>query len=185
VSRGDRELGPYTTSMMAEAVTKGIVRSDDWVWRPGWDEWQVAGTVPGLFRPPPLAPHNRTAPQALTAVGSAQVATRRSNYIARHWKGELSLPVSFWLNTVCLNLAIGLAFVAAEHTKLLSRETALLSLVFALTLAIWQSMGVIRSANRHPERGGRLLWANLAQLVVCLGWVALAGDIVRGLVGAP
>ncbi|MBA2402731.1 MAG: hypothetical protein H0V72_29355, partial [Bradyrhizobium sp.] len=34
------------------------------------------------------------------------------NFIARHWRGELSLPRSYWINYFLLGAAVGIAFAA-------------------------------------------------------------------------
>ena len=35
-----------------------------------------------------------------------------NNYIARHWRGELSLPISYWINSFIGNIAIALGVYA-------------------------------------------------------------------------
>jgi len=46
----------------------------------------------------------------------APKAARKRNYFVRHWRGELSLPVSYWLNgliVVILTVALTVAFSEA------------------------------------------------------------------------
>jgi len=34
--------------------------------------------------------------------------SNRNNYFVRHWRGEISLPISFWLNGICGIFVFGL-----------------------------------------------------------------------------
>src|SRR5262249_13542372 len=48
--RGKR-YGPYTFAALAEAAERGVVDREAGVWCLGWDEWRMARSVPGLFKP--------------------------------------------------------------------------------------------------------------------------------------
>ena len=54
---------------------------------------------------------------------------------------------------------------------------------FAITLAVWQWVGIWRSASRHHERGGKRNWAYLAKASVILGAVLTVAELSR--TGAP
>jgi hypothetical protein len=110
------------------------------------------------------------------------------NYIARHWRGELSLAVSFWVNLVALNLL----FLAAR--PLLQQELMALSLDddprwmarFALLNVVlvygviypWQLVGVWRSARRYRARQLRPRWALASQVVVALSVLITGATLV-------
>jgi hypothetical protein len=107
-----------------------------------------------------------------------------SNYLLRHWRGELSLPMSFWFNLIVLPLPLGFAlgalstWVSLLGEQMRSGSIAWL-LIWPLVLAfdVWCLVGAWRAAVLHVERGGRWLWAALARVVVAislLGTVASA-----------
>jgi hypothetical protein len=94
--------------------------------------------------PPPLPPP--LPPQAL----------RSRNYFVRHWRGELSLPVSYWLNGVLGGLMIGvivggLAYlirIRDDAQPLMWLASLTMTWVAGALLAVWQTVGVWRSAIR-------------------------------------
>jgi hypothetical protein len=51
-----------------------------------------------------------------------------------------------------------------------------------LTLWVWTVVGIIRSANRHTARGGKLFWANTARVMMCIGVIAMAVRLERSLI---
>lgn len=110
---------------------------------------------------------------------AAPAPARRHNYLLRHWRGELSLGVSFWVNgwlgdIPVVLLALGTALAARIPGWL---DAAMIggaaSWAIAVLVSIWQLVGIWRSAGRHVGRGGRRLWARLAQASVVLGVVSI------------
>jgi hypothetical protein len=100
----------------------------------------------------------------------------RPDYFVRHWRGDVSLGVSFWLNAVLATIlfvtataVFGRAMLDEAIPLRLVAVFATLICAAALTLGPWQIIGVWRSASRHTSRGGRHIWAVLAKV-----WVVLA-----------
>lgn len=99
----------------------------------------------------------------------------RGLYVLRHWRGELPLPVSYWVNVIVVTavLTIALRIVpwdtfVTKSTKLCS--TAVIALWVLLVIAtIWQFVGVWRSAKNYLSQGKSRLWGNLGKIVVVLG----------------
>ena len=98
-----------------------------------------------------------------------------NGYIARHWRGELTLPVSFWVNNILLALPVGLAIGALaawiEVTGDYLRGGSIALLVawpLLLLFSVWCLVGAWRAATAHSETGGSSLWAGLAKLVLAL-----------------
>ncbi|WP_428491066.1 hypothetical protein [Rhodopila sp.] len=80
-------------------------------------------------------------------------------YLERHWRGELSLGVSFWLNHVLLG-AIGGAVMSlgVAWVRRASSEVPVACLFFTLAVLVlwvgaqsWQILGTWRSATRARE----------------------------------
>jgi len=106
------------------------------------------------------------------------------NFIARHWRGELSLPRSYWINYLLLGAGVGLAFGALG---VLINELAveqpvwwLISLGMTwsviILFTIWGATGVWRAATAY-RRAGKRFWGVTAKVTVALGACNLAYSI--------
>lgn len=116
-----------------------------------------------LALPPPLPP-----PQS-------------NNYFARHWRGELSLPKSYWVNGLVFGLVVGAAVASVGYGVNRSGEaqpvvwfvTLIGTWVVIALFTMWQAVGVWRSATRY-KAGGNHFWGGLAKTVTVLGVINLA-----------
>src|SRR6266702_7743841 len=120
----------------------------------------------GIAPPPRLGqsdssrPHIMPEPLFVPSPLSPQQASRSRNYIARHWRGELSLPVSYWLNgilgAVVVGATVGVLAYAINQQSDAQPILWLFSLIATWTssalLAIWHAVGVWRSAPRYRQR---------------------------------
>jgi hypothetical protein len=119
-------------------------------------------------------------PQFRPAISGLQA---RRSYFIRHWRGQLSLPVSYWINSVLGTVSV--VFVSALVGALVQPTESLLTWVFliftvwifAIVVTVWQLVGVWRSAGNHKSRGGSSFWAGAARFMVCLGFLSLAGTL--------
>jgi hypothetical protein len=112
------------------------------------------------------------------------------NYFARHWRGELSLPLSYWINGILAGIAAVLV-VEVINTSVDFKDDfqpglalAAEILVWATTslIAIWRLVGVWRSATNY-QRARKKFWGPVAKVLVIVG----AAESVAGfaLVGGP
>lgn len=105
------------------------------------------------------------------------------NYIRRHWRGELSLSVSFWVNVFLLNVAIRLfnawfsLDTIIEHPQIAAKVSLGFIAVQLICIYPWQIIGLWRAANRHIGFKGKALWARAAQAIVILGVLATFGRL--------
>src|SRR5438105_8285300 len=159
----------------------GLVR----VWREGFTEWQPAVEALGIggrdATPPPLPPEAATAPEP----------PKSQNFVARHWRGEYRLWVSYWVVGIASNLAALLAITLLSQlmvTQVAYVPLALWTFFVALWsglvgLAVWQAVGIWRSATRRRiERhaaGKRAFWPVMAKIAVCLGGLQLGGVLLK------
>jgi hypothetical protein len=109
-------------------------------------------------------------------------ASRSRNYIMRHWRGELSLPISYWVNGSLLGVGFLLLFLlmgeVTNDWELRTTAFVMLALMTLLILVtIWSSVGILRSASQHAKRGGSAGWATAAQVVTCLGALSFVGRL--------
>jgi ATP-dependent protease ClpP protease subunit len=94
-----------------------------------------------------------------------------TNYFVRHWRGQLSLAVSFWANCIGATLVcIGLVMLANRYLgdiSLRGQSTAVLSIKASwLVVTVWSVVGAWSSAGHHAERGGARGWAFMAQMLI-------------------
>jgi len=189
---GGRPLGPFGIDELSRRIAAGTLGAHDLVWRAGFTDWVQAHTVPGLFAPPPVPPTNSTSPSPVLRISSSEErsapapmpetvtpsssgGSKRSGYIARHWRGDLSLPQAYWVNGFLLNMLLTVVVLSSsaylENTYSPKASILLLVLLPVIPLIIipWQVVGIWKSANRHTKRGGRGIWAILAQIAVLFG----------------
>jgi hypothetical protein len=120
---------------------------------------------------------------------------RFNNFIARNWRGELPLPVSYWVFGFLGNLFVGLVAVLVGGVLTESRDYepraifASFALIWlcVLVVAVWQLVGVWRSAKRyrheHLRLGKQAFWGGAAQFAVVLGFLRLFAEF--GNTGLP
>jgi hypothetical protein len=117
-------------------------------------------------------------------------AVRSRNYLVRHWRGELSLPVSYWLNGTVSGVVVGLVIGGmaylinwqgdAEPVVWLS--TLIASWILAALLTIWQAVGVWRAAIRYRQ-SGKDFWGGVAQMLTVAGLLVFPYDFAT--IGVP
>jgi GYF domain 2 len=182
-------VGPLTDAELRARVESGAITARHAVCRAGSTKWTPVGMVPELARvgcaaeagpAPEITRHGEAADGASRISDSSPV---RGSYFLRHWRGDLSLPASYWVNGVLASLVLATvgvavaAFVDFSSAPRIS-SAAILALWFvALLFIAWQVIGVWRSAGKHGSRGGSPLWASAARAAVVLGAVQV-GTVV-------
>lgn len=109
-----------------------------------------------------------------------------ANYFVRHWRGDLSLPVAYWINGSLLGVGVALGLQAAV-TGMAQGGYSLRSISFVaigsfllmISVWIWSVVGIWRSADSHVAKGGSSGWATTAKAMVVLGAVAVSRSIVE------
>ena len=210
VGKDGQRLGPYSLTKLQQLVGAGELTPSDLVWRDGFDGWKRADEVAGLLAPPPL-PTDYTAttdeelecpirtpelddskapvdpiPKAPTTISdpATPAKSRNQSYIARHWNGHLSLPVSYWINLYVLSVLLVVSFnfmlddSEIGDTRL--EIAGLLGLIIALLpITVWQIVGVWRSAENYIKRGRPIFWARAAQTLCVLGVLGTALEYMQ------
>ncbi len=94
-------------------------------------------------------------------------------YIVAHWRGQLSLGQSFWINGVGMGNLL-LAALVTGLSRLLEASDVSLRILAGISLAgffcatlvwLWAVTGIIRSASKHKTRGGSGWTAALTMLM--------------------
>jgi hypothetical protein len=108
------------------------------------------------------------------------------SYIKKHWRGELSLGISYWLNSFLGNI-VAVSAVTAINVNIADSPSPTLILAAAVTqysllfaVSVWQITGTWRSANNHKQDTGRKFWASAAQAMLVLGIINTAQVMIVG-----
>jgi len=117
VNRKGKRYGPFSNAGIGRLARAQKLRPSDLVWRKGMLQWTPAQDVPGLLSPPlvisepeePIERRSNTNEHSYPASSSPQ----KANYFIRHWRGELSLGVSYWINGVLLTIPFLVAIAFA------------------------------------------------------------------------
>jgi GYF domain 2 len=157
----------------------------------------LAGLIADIFSRPKKTQGNAVPHSALDDLASPEHRAnhRFNNFIARNWRGEYPLWVSYWIVGIGTNVA---AVAIPLLLALLIRPQngfwpianfaffASMWAIIALAL-VWQCVGVWRSANvRIAERaalGKGAPWAGLAKFVILIAVLQNIGTFIR--VGVP
>jgi hypothetical protein len=112
----------------------------------------------------------------MTQQNYAEIQALQGSYIARHWRGDISLGKSYWINGAVVGIVFYIVWsilLAVLAVGVADRSAQVLGLVVLIaaqvTLYTWQVVGVWRSAGKHESRGGKKFWAILARIGLCLG----------------
>jgi hypothetical protein len=97
-------------------------------------------------------------------------------YLTQHWRGELSLALSFWINAFFLSVILSVAAGMWAGTGSFQEHAlnAWLLLLIISTYTVWSLTGVWRAASRSITKAnncipeGRTFWAYVAKFVVVL-----------------
>jgi len=111
-----------------------------------------------------------------------------SSYLVRHWRGELSLPVSYWINGGILVGIVSVALFATvngmangSHSLRAISFASLGVLLFSIMAWLWSTVGIWRSADNHVARGGVSAWATVAKFMVVVGILTMAGKLTTNI----
>jgi hypothetical protein len=188
----DTEFGPIDIVQLRTLKEKGLLQPDHWVRGADNEKWIPAASIQNLFAaaPPPLptqaeelsAQNPEDRDLSATEGVAAHSGHRRRNYFARHWKGELSLPVSYWVNgflgnavaaVIILSLSQYLNFKTEFRPEIaLAVVTTIWTTV--LLVAVWQIVGVWRSATNYSKKNIRSYWGGVAKFMACLAVLRIA-----------
>ena len=215
VRRRTTQLGPYPLRRLRRAAQNSTLRADDLVRKDGFADWVRADSLSSLFeqpssavsaspatlfeketaetistplleRPPAGIPEDGSPQETGTQDSAATEPTKsRANYLVRQWRGEFSLPVSYWVNGALVTLAIIPVLSAINNSKFSdgfgiygTGLWILFVLGFVAALTVWQAIGTWRSAEKHVVRGGSAGWAVTARVMIVLGTIQAAGAFV-------
>jgi hypothetical protein len=197
-----KTFGPIGFDDLAKLSSRGELRKSDLVWTKRYNSWVPAESVDALFPPPPSKSDGQFLPvippvtedcrlSASTgkcADGTVEPGTisrsKSRNYFLRHWRGELALPVSYWINGFLGNvIAIAAIAIINANTNLkddFAPTLALLSIILTWAtlclISVWQVVGTWRSANNYKQANATKYWGGIAQFILVLAVLRTIGE---------
>jgi hypothetical protein len=187
VARGGQTYGPFSLDVMRKGVRDGELLADDFVWSATMPDWSRASQIPDLWgsqtdehneRNESGSASESVEPVAVAPSTNMAGVPTSSNFIIRHWRGELSLGRSYWLvgcfaniGLILLGHAVGKILAWADFDPRTSSALFAAFLAFVCVFVVWQVVGIWRSAGRHIDLTGRRFWAIAARLVVILSTI--------------
>jgi hypothetical protein len=185
ISKQGAKEGPYSIAQIHALLRQGRLAVNHLAECFGHAGWTAIGNISELqgsgppqaprIKPVYLSPANEVDQQAAPLRQSISLKTPPISYWARHWRGALSLPVSFWINGNALSAALVALVMATASTDAASELPRWFSAagvaywLSLLLLTVWQLVGVWRSAANHLAHGKSRCWGRLAQGMVIFG----------------
>jgi hypothetical protein len=113
---------------------------------------------------------------------SANADAPRGNFVLRHWRGDLSLPTSVWVNGVVFGLVWRLLPYPLTFFWTMFRPPGgtwpilglILCGILGAILTLWTVVGIWRSSESY---GGRAVWRWLARVAAVLMAIATLAQI--------
>jgi hypothetical protein len=181
VHRDNENWGPFDSDALRNGAATKELRPDDLIWKPGMLDWIRAGELSGLFEVAVSAPPKVSNQQKATT--RQRTTEARSSFVVAHWRGDLSLGVTYWVTGVIFTVMFLMARKATEDyvsSKELGAQGtgALIVILYAVSagFVLWQVVGIWRSASKHAGRGGKTFWSAAAKFMVVLGVLRFGAD---------
>lgn len=99
------------------------------------------------------------------------------SYFVKHWRGELSLGVSYWINNVLIStIIIGIITMTVEYIDFTNNPVMpsiliILMWVTIILLTPWILVGLWKSASNHISQYNKYFWPIIVKILAIIGWV--------------
>lgn len=95
------------------------------------------------------------------------------SYLKKHWRGELDLSISYWVNYFFISILLLLskpivnASIANIDDVIISMSARFSWYIFIyLILTPWLLVGLFRSASNHIKKNESRFWANVVRVII-------------------
>lgn len=126
---------------------------------------------------------------------------KASNYVVQHWRGEHSLVRSWWINSICVDIAImiifllslaicGYLFAALMGCINFSSDINKIAVAICIgvplyvcwyctmmVISVWQLVGCWRAAVRHKLETQKYFWATVVQVITVTSAICMAREV--------
>ena len=105
------------------------------------------------------------------------------NYIKKHWRGELTITLSLWVNTILLGAILAFAETFLVNFYIVSNpqvSAKIFIISFTLRLLVvytWQIVGVWRSCNIYSMDVRKVPLGRIVQFILVLGVITTWGKV--------
>lgn len=104
------------------------------------------------------------------------------NYFKKHWKGELSLPVSYWINIVLVNLLFfyitEYIAIRIKHPIFIIKFIIISNIIFHFTIYLWQIIGTWRCSKKYINNGKKF-WARIVRVIIIISTLFIVPRYLR------
>lgn len=150
IAKGNGQIGPVSEDTVIELIRNGEIGQNTLVWHSSYENWEPAGGLHIFqeFFPTVAALPSDKAAQAPPNTNKQNKPS--SNYLIRHWRGDLSLGVSWWVNGFLLNIFLTIIDLSLAESDVFENPVA--ALVYILTMIAiytWQIVGIWKSAENY------------------------------------
>ena len=100
------------------------------------------------------------------------------NYIKKHWKGDLPLSISFWVNLFLLNLVIAAIFYILDksansfYPPNIARIFLIANIITIALIYPWQIIGTWRSSTNYVENYGSRFLSIVVKILIIFGLIS-------------
>ena len=112
------------------------------------------------------------------------IAQERSNFAARLFRGDISLPITYWVFFVLIGkfaFEIATKIIELNYIDIISTQTGEWSVMgfywSTIAYSIFMLIATWRSAGKYQ---GKAIWAGLARVAVVFGTIAYIGSFIIG-----
>jgi hypothetical protein len=98
-----------------------------------------------------------------------------SSYFYRHWRGHLSLPVSYWVNCFAVSALLAILVLTVisglDFTESFRISALVIIFIWLVVSAVpvWQIVGTWRSATQYSQAHPQKYWGGATKFVLVLG----------------
>lgn len=170
-----QDRGPLKTTTIRASLAQGTLQPEDWIWRDGFENWTQIQDIAFL---------SGASESKMEVPGRTSSGSRRANYFIRHWRGELSLPVSYWVNSLAFvppTIAASVAFSQvsiADYPRLVS--VSLIGFWLLVVIGqVWLSVGIWRSADQYTKMRPLKIWGGAAKFMTVLACLSTFSTFAR------
>ncbi|HEV8608319.1 MAG TPA: hypothetical protein VGQ99_23495 [Tepidisphaeraceae bacterium] len=119
------------------------------------------------------------------ARSDVSLPARSGGLFATHWRGDYSLPRSYWMNGVViyhiginmlLLMVLGVALAVFKGKAALVLIVGLGEVALLCAAYVWALVGIWRAARKYQ---GWLIWSILARLAILFGVLLSIGNLLN------
>lgn len=175
--------GPFTIEKIKEMAQENVINDNDLIWCEGMKDWEKYADRFNRHLKKDDNSNNNKNNQPTQIIQDPP----KFNYFLRHWRGDISLGWTYWINVVLVSIVLKVSQIIVQPlADTFNPVTAslynIIWCLFTLLVACWQIVGLWRSASKYRIRGGSEIWSGLAKFVSILGAISSASLFINNII---